>query len=173
DERRLSTYIDTRQFIKIAAVQNFLGMSAGIAGRDGSSDFSLLVRRGIEPVQFVPNGESTGLLDPYYPIDDGLSASVRERLGVAVASQRREASTLLDLYVRALLASAAVADKSDDAPTVSTLVSEVDRQLRVVADVPQANRLTQWTSAEIAEASAAVRRFARERSGFVRCRVIA
>jgi CotH protein len=174
DERRLSTYVDTRQFIRIAAVQNFLAMSAGIAGRDGSTDFSLHVRRGIDPVQFLPNGESTGLLDPQYPIEEGLNAGVRERLGVAVASQRREASTVLDLYVRALLSSAAVADQSDDNPAAAAaLVSEVDRQLRVVAGVSPADRLTRWTSAEIAAASAGVRRFARERSGFVRCRVLA
>jgi hypothetical protein len=169
DERRLAKYVDMRQFMKIAAVQNFLGVSGGIAGPDGMSDFSLEVRRRTDAVQFMPNGELSGLMDPRHPIEQGLAGNV-------VARQARQVEALFQSYVDTLRASADIADKRDrnrPAGSGPALQAEVDREQRLIDEAIRADSLKVWTDREFTDASATVIRFARERAAFVRCQVAA
>ena len=161
----LSSILDARQFMKTAAVQTFLAIPAGIAGPGGMSDFSLHVRPGKYPIQFVANGESLGLTDPRYPIDQGLAGSALMRLAAHVPS-------LYQLYADSLLASATIAENPNRlAGFGPSLQTEIEHQQRLAAGAVRADGFRLWTDRDFQDASAVVVQFAEQRAQFVRCQV--
>ena len=129
------------------------------------SDFSLHVRPGKYPIQFVANGESLGLTDPRYPIDQGLAGSALMRLAAHVPS-------LYQLYADSLLASATIAENPNRlAGFGPSLQTEIEHQQRLAAGAVRADGFRLWTDRDFQDASAVVVQFAEQRAQFVRCQV--
>ena len=165
DEPRLAKYVDVRLFMKLAAVQNFLGEPDGVLGRDGMSNFSVNVRGRTDAVRFVTNGESRGLLDANYPIEQGLTGNALTRQAVRIRA-------LSQVYLDTLLASANEAERRDGlANSVSWLEAEMGRHQRLIADTVKSDSFKLWTDGEIQSALERVTWFVRERASFVRCEV--
>ena len=165
DVNRMSAVLDARQLMKTAAAQTFLGMRVGIAGQGGMSDYSLHVRPRSYPVEIVANGESVGVADARYPVDQALTGS-------ALMRQAAQIQSLYQVYADSLLTSAVIADNSSrPAGFGPSLQAEIERQQQLIAAAVRADTLKLWTDTDFQNASAVVVQFAQQRTQFVRCQV--
>jgi spore coat protein CotH len=169
DERfveAVSEYLDLAQFMRLTAVQAFIGEADGLLGNWGVNNHYLYRLSQKTLHRFVVWDASSSFHAIDYPLDAGHAES-------ALMRRAMSAPALAATYRDTLLEAAALADQADpgatpEQPVPGWLEREAVRLLDLVRPAAYADRVKPFTDAEFDQAAAEILAFARTRGALTR-----
>jgi len=174
----VSQYLDLEKFIRYLAVENFLAEEDGLTGDYGPNNFYLYRLANTTTFRFLPWDKSNTFWDapsPDYSIFRNVQDGWEDHRNLLVLRAFQEPD-LLDLYLRTLLdaadsASSLAAASPDDPPfDQGWLEREVNREYDQIHDAALADTIL-FSNDDFEQGAAALKVFARDRSGAVRAQV--
>ncbi len=162
----VSEYLDLAEFIRLTAVQAFIGEADGLLGNWGVNNHYLYRPSQKTLHRFIVWDASSSFHALDYPLDAGHAESALMRRAMSVPA-------LAAAYRETLLESAALADQADAAatpgqPAPGWLEREALRLLDLVRPAAYADRVKPFTDAEFDDAAAQILVFARTRGALTR-----
>lgn len=155
--------LDLEQFVRFAAVQNFLAENDGLLGYDGLNNFYLYRIGGLERHVFIPWDEDNALLQSDFP--------VAERLDDNVLMQKlMQVPRFAALYWDTLRQAAASASEAGD-DGLGWFEREASREIALIADAMHEDPVKPYTNEEVDAAFAHVVAYGPERAAYVRCAI--
>ncbi len=155
-EATIGPRLDLGGFIRYLAVQNFVAQNDGFVGYDGMNNFYFYRLEDSTSHVFIAWDEDVAFLRP----DFGLTTRIEENV---LARKIMELKQYRTQYFDALLEAAAQAS--------DWMQQEMQRQLDMIADAMQSDRLKPYSNAEHAAARDSMLAFTAARVTFVRCEV--
>ena len=162
----MAEYLDVAAFIRLVAVQAFIGEADGLLGNWGVNNHYLYraVQKNLH--RFIVWDASSSFHLSDYPLDAGHAESVLMRRAMAVPQMKAA-------YHDTLLEAAALADQIDgpgtpEAPARGWLEREALRLLDLVRDAAYTDKVKPFTNAEFDEAASMILAFARSRGDVTR-----
>lgn len=166
----IAEYLDLGAFIRHVAIETFLQESDGVLGNAGMNNFYLYRLQNQRLHVLIPWDKSETMRDRtlsiFHNVDD-----VPEQLQNQLMTRAIAYADLSNLYLDTLLACADSASELVPNDPRGWLEREVDREFEQIRDAVLGDPEKTYTNGEFIEAVDALRKFAQDRSDFVRTAV--
>ena len=166
----IAQYLDLGAFIKHVAIEMFLNESDGVLGDWGTTNFYLYRPPNSNLHVFIPWDKSETMHDRalsiFHNVDD-----VPEQVQNRIMTRAMKYPDLANLYLDVLSATADSAAEPGDGDQRGWIEREVEREFNQISDAVLADPQKPYTNADFLQAVDDLRKFAQDRSTFVKTSV--
>ena len=162
-EEAVGSRLDLEQFVRFAAIQNFLAENDGVLGYDGTNNFYFYRVGGTDRHILIPWDEDNALLQSDFPVAERLEDNVLMRGLMQVPRFQ------LLYYDTLRQASDSANEVGDDG--LGWFEREARRETELISDAMHQDPVKPYTNEEVDAAFAHVVAYGPERAAYIRCAI--